>query len=85
MIFIYQTIGQGVGVVVSGIGIALVDKIGRRPLLITGVLILLICNILIGSLGPKVPNITQTEQGVVIASIILLLSGLKLSFQLNGC
>lgn len=84
-VFVYSTIGQAVGVVTSIIGILVIDKIGRRPPVITGAVLLFVCNILIGSLGPKTPNISQTEQGVVIASIILLLSGLKLSFQSCGC
>jgi len=83
LVFVYSTIGQGVGIVTSIIGILVIDKLGRRPPLITGVTILLVCNILIGSLGPK-RNLNSTEQGVVIASIMLLLSGLKLSFQLCG-
>lgn len=85
MVFVYSTIGQGVGVIAAILGILVIDKIGRRPPVITGATLLLVCNILIGSLGPKSPNISQTEQGVVIASIILLLSGLKLSFQSCAC
>lgn len=45
---------------------------------------LVVCNVLIGTLGPK-PNITAVEQNVVVASLILLLSGVKISFQCNAC
>ena len=84
-LFTYQTVGQGVGIAVSIIGIILIDRIGRRPPILFGACMLFVCNILIGTLGPKTPNISKTEQGVVIASIMLLLSGLKLSFQCGAC
>jgi hypothetical protein len=45
---------------------------------------LVVCNILIGSLGAK-ENITKVEEGVVVASLILLLSGVKISFQCCSC
>lgn len=83
-LFAFQTIGQSIGVVASIIGIVLIDKIGRRPPVLFGACLLFVCNILIGSLGSK-QDITTTQEGVIIASIMLLLSGLKLSFQLSSC
>ena len=83
-LFSYQTVGQAVGVVASLIGILLIDRIGRRPPILFGASMLLVCNILIGSLGPQ-QNLSSAGQGVVIASIMLLLSGLKLSFQCGAC
>jgi SP family sugar:H+ symporter-like MFS transporter len=83
-VFVYATLGQGIGIVSTIIAILLIDKLGRRLPIITGASILVVCNILIGTLGPK-PNITQVEQNVVVASLILLLSGVKISFQCNAC
>lgn len=83
-LFSYQTVGQAVGVVASLIGILLIDRIGRRPPILFGASMLLVCNILIGSLGPQ-QSLSSAGQGVVIASIMLLLSGLKLSFQCGAC
>jgi uncharacterized membrane protein YjjP (DUF1212 family) len=83
-LLVYQTIGQSVGVIASLIAILLIDKIGRRPPVLFGACLLFVCNIIIGSFGPRT-NLTDTQEGVVIASIMLLLSGLKLSFQCSAC
>jgi len=82
-VFVYATLGQGIGIVSTIIAILLIDKLGRRLPIITGATMLVVCNVLIGTLGPK-PNITAVEQNVVVASLILLLSGVKISFQCNA-
>lgn len=81
----YQTVGQAIGVVWSLAAILVIDIIGRRPLFIFGALMLVVCNVIIGSIGPKTPNLTSAEEGVVVASIMLLLSGTKISFQMGAC
>lgn len=83
--FVYQTVGQAIGVVFSLAAIILIDIIGRRPMMMFGALMLVTCNVIIGSIGPKTPNITSAEEGVVVASIMLLLSGTKISFQMGAC
>lgn len=83
-LFMYQTVGQAIGVVFSLGAIILIDIIGRRPLIIFGALMLVVCNVIIGSIGPK-QNITSAEEGAVVASIMLLLSGTKISFQMGAC
>jgi len=45
---------------------------------------LVVCNVIIGSIGPK-STYTSAEEGVVVASIMLLLSGTKISFQMAAC
>jgi hypothetical protein len=81
----YQTVGQAIGVVWSLAAILVIDIIGRRPLFIFGALMLVVCNVIIGSIGPKTPNLTSAEEGAVVASIMLLLSGTKISFQMGAC
>lgn len=84
-LFVYQTVGQAIGVVFSLAAIILIDIIGRRPMMMFGALMLVTCNVIIGSIGPRTPNITSAEEGVVVASIMLLLSGTKISFQMGAC
>lgn len=83
-LFVYQTVGQAIGVVLSLAAIILIDVLGRRPVIIFGALMLVVCNIIIGSIGPK-DTITAAEEGAVVASIMLLLSGTKISFQMAAC
>jgi hypothetical protein len=64
--------------------ILLLDVLGRRPIIIAGALMLVVCNVIIGSIGPK-SSYTKAEEGVVVASIMLLLSGTKISFQMAAC
>lgn len=80
----YQTVGQAIGVVLSLAAIILIDIVGRRPIIIFGALMLVTCNVIIGSIGPKTA-LTSAEEGVVVASIMLLLSGTKISFQMAAC
>jgi hypothetical protein len=83
-LFVYQTVGQAIGVVLSLAAILLLDTLGRRPIIIFGACLLVVCNLIIGSIGPK-GNYTSAEEGVVVASIMLLLSGTKISFQMAAC
>lgn len=83
-LFIYQTVGQAIGVVLSLAAILLLDTLGRRPIIIFGACLLVVCNVIIGSIGPK-SSYTSAEEGVVVASIMLLLSGTKISFQMAAC
>jgi len=62
----------------------LLDVLGRRPIIIFGAMMLVVCNFIIGSIGPKT-SYTSAEEGVVVASIMLLLSGTKISFQMAAC
>lgn len=80
----YQTVGQAIGVVLSLAAILLLDILGRRPIILFGALMLVVCNIIIGAIGPK-STYTSAEEGVVVASIMLLLSGTKVSFQMASC
>jgi hypothetical protein len=81
---VYQTVGQAIGVVLSLAAILLLDVLGRRPIILAGALMLVVCNVIIGSIGPK-SSYTSAEEGVVVASIMLLLSGTKISFQMAAC
>lgn len=82
--FVYAAVGHGVGVVATFIGILLVDKIGRRPLIIFGATILVICNFFVGSVGAR-PNLSTHAVNGVVASMILILTSVKISFQANAC
>jgi len=77
-------VGQAIGVVLSLAAILLLDVLGRRPIIIFGAMMLVVCNFIIGSIGPKT-SYTSAEEGVVVASIMLLLSGTKISFQMAAC
>lgn len=83
-LFVYQTVGQAMGVVSSLAAILLLDVLGRRPIILFGCFMLVVCNVIIGAIGPK-STYTSAEEGVVVASIMLLLSGMKVSFQMASC
>lgn len=83
-LFVYQTVGQAIGVVLSLAAIISLDVLGRRPIIMFGAMLLVVCNVIIGSIGPK-SSYTSAEEGVVVASIMLLLSGTKISFQMAAC
>lgn len=83
-LFVYQTVGQAIGVFLSLAAILLLDVVGRRPIILFGAAMLVVCNVIIGAIGPK-STYTSAEEGVVVASIMLLLSGTKISFQMASC
>lgn len=84
LVFTFAAVGHGVGVVATLIGICLVDKVGRRPLIIFGAVVLVVCNFTVGSVGSR-QNLSSTDVNAVVACMILILTAVKISFQANAC
>lgn len=83
LIFTFAAVGHGVGVVATLIGILLVDRVGRRPLLIFGATVLVICNFVVGTVGPR-DNLSTSQVNGIVACMILILTSVKISFQANS-
>ncbi|KAL1406155.1 hypothetical protein Q8F55_007839 [Vanrija albida] len=77
--FTYATVVQLVGAVGSAIAIFLTDRVGRRPLIITGACGLILFDFLIAGLGGSAPR-TTTNNNVVVASFILMIFSTKVSW-----
>ena len=81
--FTYATLGLGVAVIASLLGILLCDRIGRRPILIGGAAAAALFNFIVAGVGSQ-PVQTDASTNAVVASMILLLSSCKFSFQNMG-
>lgn len=66
------------------IGILLVDRVGRRPLIIFGATVLVICNFVVGTVGPR-DDLSTSQVNGIVACMILILTAVKISFQANAC
>jgi len=76
--FTYSFVAQTAGMVSAFIVITCVDRLGRRPLLISGMFLACIFNFLIAGLGSKAEP-TPAETNTVVASTILLIMSIKYS------
>lgn len=79
--FTYSFIAQAAGVAGALFSTLCVDKVGRRPLLISGMFLASLFNFLIAGLG-KDPHPSKAETNMVIASIILLNFSCKYSVNM---
>lgn len=76
--FTYSFLAQVAGFVGALIACLVVDRVGRRPLLISGMFLAAFFNFLIAGLGTKA-NQTTAEMNMVIAALILLSTSVKYS------
>lgn len=79
--FTYSFIAQAAGVAGALIAMFLVDRVGRRPVLICGLSLAALFNFLVAGFGSK-PDPSSTQISVVIASIILLNFSCKFSINM---
>lgn len=79
--FTYSFVAQAAGVAGPLISMFLVDRVGRRPLLISGLFLAVLFNFLVAGLGRLVDPSTG-EVNTVIASIILLNFSCKYSINM---
>jgi len=77
--FTYAIIVQLVGMIGSWMFVLLTDRVGRRPLAITGASLLIIWNFLIGTIGSR-PNPSESDKQTVVASFVLLIWSTKISW-----
>lgn len=82
--FTYQTLANTLAVVGCGVCIVIVDKVGRRPLLIAGTVLTVIFNVVIAACGSGSPP-SPTATRAVIASFILLLGASRMSLGSLSC
>ena len=75
---------QSIGAVGAFMAIFLTDRIGRRPLIMTGATLLIIFDSLIAGLGGKKTH-TTTSNNVVVASFVLMLWSEKISWATHCC
>ncbi|OQU94908.1 hypothetical protein CLAIMM_01191 isoform 2 [Cladophialophora immunda] len=76
--FTYSLVAQACGVAGALICILVVDRVGRRPILITGQALAALFNFLVAGYGSKL-HPTTAQGNLVIASIILLFTACKFS------
>lgn len=76
--FTYSFLAQVAGFVGALIACLVADKVGRRPLMISGMFLAAFFNFLIAGLGSKA-NPTTSEMNMVIAALILLSTSCKYS------
>lgn len=76
--FTYSLVAQIAGFVGALIACLVTDRIGRRPLLISGMFLAALFNFLIAGLGSK-PDPSSSETGMVIAALVLLSTSIKYS------
>ncbi|KAJ5100417.1 hypothetical protein N7456_006469 [Penicillium angulare] len=76
--FTYSLLTQVAGFVGALISCLVTDRVGRRPLLISGMFLATFFNFLIAGLGSKA-DISTAETNMVIASLILLSASIKYS------
>jgi MFS family permease len=82
--FTYQTLANTLAVVGCTACVLLVDKVGRRPILIVGTFLCIVFNIVIAACGSKNPP-SGTETRSVVASFILLLGASRGSLGSLAC
>ncbi|KAJ5263518.1 general substrate transporter [Penicillium angulare] len=76
--FTYSLLTQVAGFVGALISCLVTDRVGRRPLLISGMFLATLFNFLIAGLGSKA-EISTPETNMVIAALILLSASIKYS------
>lgn len=79
--FTYSFIAQAAGVAGALIGMLIVDRVGRRPILICGLSLAALFNFLVAGVGSK-PDLSSSQINLVIASIILLNFSCKISINM---
>jgi Na+/melibiose symporter-like transporter len=82
--FTYATIVQLVGAIGSFTAVFLTDRIGRRPLILTGGVLLIVFNALIAGFGVG-DDRTDAKNNIVIASFILMIWSTKISWATHCC
>lgn len=75
---------QLVGAIGSSIAIFITDRVGRRPLIITGCFGLILFDFLIAGLGGS-NNRSTTSNNVVVASFILMIFSTKIGWATHCC
>lgn len=75
---------QLVGMIGSWMFVLLTDRVGRRPLAITGSALLIVWNFLIATIGSR-PNPSESDKQTVVASFVLLIWSTKISWATLCC
>ncbi|KAF3764346.1 general substrate transporter [Cryphonectria parasitica EP155] len=81
--FTYSFLATVAGCIAATIGMLFVDKVGRRPLMISGMFFAALFNFIIAGIGTK-ETLSKAETNAVIASLILLNVSCKYSASLTA-
>lgn len=81
--FTYSFLANVAGFVSATVGMVVVDKVGRRPLFISGMFLAAVFNFVIAGLGTK-EDLSTAETNVVVASMILLNASCRYSASLTA-
>lgn len=85
MSFTYNTMITGIGIFFSILAVLVCDYTGRRPLLLTGLAMAAIFNAVLGGVGSSGAPYSSTEINTVIASITMVIVGVKISVNPLCC
>lgn len=83
--FTYTILGQVVGIIGCGVGLALVDTTGRRPLMLGGSILCTLFLYLAAGLGMQdTKSLGQTTSNTILACFILLPAFTRISASTNA-